>query len=143
TLVQQNKNTLKVDCHNVGEMQTDATRLRQILLNLLSNAAKFTYRGDIHLGAHLDDGNIVFTVRDTGIGISEEALTRIFEAFEQADNTTTRQYEGSGLGLTLCRRFSKSLGGAIEVVSAPGKGSTFTVTLPVGSPQDASHEQRI
>ncbi len=120
----------------VGRIRSDPTKLRQILYNLLSNAAKFTRDGEIGLEVtrEEDDGAqwICFHVADTGIGIKTEQLGNLFEAFTQADASTTRQYGGTGLGLAISRRYCELMGGGIEVESQPGRGSTFTVRLPVG-----------
>jgi signal transduction histidine kinase len=118
---------------DIGTLKSDATKLRQILLNLLSNASKFTEKGTITLAIRRDPWRpqwLEMIVRDTGIGMDNEALARVFEPFTQADGATTRKYGGTGLGLTICRRFSQMLGGDILVTSEPGKGSTFTVRLP-------------
>lgn len=112
----------------------DALRLQQILLNLLSNAIKFTEQGYVHLVVRVeretpDDLLLTFEVSDSGIGIPREALPRIFNPFEQADGSTTRRYGGAGLGLTICQRLIRLMGGEIKVVSSLGKGSTFSFTL--------------
>ncbi|HTB72541.1 MAG TPA: ATP-binding protein, partial [Polyangiaceae bacterium] len=114
---------------------SDINRLQQILKNLLSNAFKFTGSGGVTLtiqraGAEHGEGVLAFSVRDTGIGIPVEKQRMIFEAFQQADGTTNRKYGGTGLGLTISREIARLLGGAIDVVSAPGEGSTFTLRLP-------------
>ena len=115
-------------------MKGDVTRLRQVLLNLLSNASKFSERGLVTFAARRKvdrDGNwIVFEVTDTGVGMTPEQLTRIFQAFSQADSSTNRRYGGTGLGLVISRRFCQMMGGDISVSSESGKGSTFTVRLP-------------
>lgn len=111
---------------------SDQDKIRQIVLNLLSNAAKFTKQGKITVTARIcGDGYCCIDVEDTGIGISEEALIRIFNEFQQADNSTTRQYGGTGLGLTISRNLARLLGGDITVNSQPGVGSTFTLHLPI------------
>ncbi len=118
----------------LGEMQSDQTRIRQVLFNLLSNAAKFTENGVITLTAMretLDERDwLVFAVNDTGIGMNREQLERIFEEFGQAETSTTSKYGGTGLGLTISRKFCQMMRGDISVQSVPGEGSTFTVRLP-------------
>jgi len=109
---------------------SDQDKIRQIVLNLLSNAAKFTHAGKITLAARPDGENLRISVSDTGIGISNEALPRIFKEFQQADNTTTRQYGGTGLGLSISRNLARLLGGDLNVESELGKGSTFTLVIP-------------
>src|SRR6185369_8831406 len=111
-------------------IRTDRQRIGQILKNLLSNAFKFTETGQVSLHISCDAERFRFTVRDTGIGIPEEQLQAIFEAFQQADGTTMRKYGGTGLGLTISRDLARILGGEIRVLSAPGSGSTFTLELP-------------
>ncbi|MGB0127278.1 MAG: response regulator [Rhodocyclaceae bacterium] len=108
----------------------DPVRLSQILLNLLSNAVKFTEHGEVRLAARLDDAMLVFSLSDTGIGMSAEQLGRLFQPFEQADSSTTRNYGGSGLGLAICRRLAELMGGDITVTSKEGRGSTFELRLP-------------
>jgi signal transduction histidine kinase len=119
---------------DIGTVVTDPLKLRQSILNLLSNAAKFTSRGTITLTAARRNNGIgdrlVITVRDTGIGINEDGLERIFKDFSQAERDTTDQYGGTGLGLALTRRFCKLMGGNVTVKSKPGAGSTFTIDLP-------------
>jgi PAS domain S-box-containing protein len=110
---------------------SDQDKIRQIVLNLLSNAAKFTHEGKILLAASQDGDNLRVAVSDTGIGISAEALPRIFKEFQQADNTTTRQYGGTGLGLSISRNLARLLGGDLTVESELGKGSTFTLVIPI------------
>jgi signal transduction histidine kinase/CheY-like chemotaxis protein len=113
-------------------IHSDQDKIRQIILNLLSNAAKFTHSGKISLIAKkISDNYFSVAVKDTGIGISPEATARIFTEFQQADNSTTREYGGTGLGLTISKNLAQLLGGDIEVESAPGKGSTFTLQLPI------------
>jgi signal transduction histidine kinase/CheY-like chemotaxis protein len=115
---------------DVGVIEIDLTRLRQILLNLISNAAKFTEKGAIHVRAERQADWIVFRVRDTGIGMTPDQLERIFDAFAQADSSTTRKYGGSGLGLAICKQYCRIMNGEVTVESTPGEGSTFTVRLP-------------
>jgi signal transduction histidine kinase len=112
-------------------MYVDEEKLAQIIMNLLSNAAKFTERGTIRLGARAADGSVTITVADTGIGIAPDKLGLIFEEFEQADAGATGVYGGTGLGLTIARRLARLMGGDIGVDSTPGAGSRFTLTLPV------------
>jgi signal transduction histidine kinase len=120
----------------LGVMRADLTKVRQILLNLLSNASKFTEKGPIVLAVHRMPGpypeadSIVFAVTDSGIGMSAEQVDRLFQPFVQADASTTRRYGGTGLGLTITRRFCEMMGGTIAVSSEPGRGTTFTVKLP-------------
>lgn len=116
---------------NLSMVYSDQDKLRQIILNLLSNAAKFTHAGKIIVSAKKDERNLMIAVRDTGIGISEEALPRIFKEFQQADSSTTRQYGGTGLGLSISRNLARLLGGELSVDSELGKGSTFTLTIPL------------
>jgi CheY-like chemotaxis protein len=111
---------------------SDQDKIRQIVLNLLSNAAKFTHQGSIVLAARPEgDTHFCISVTDTGIGISNEALPRIFKEFQQADNSTTRQYGGTGLGLSISRNLARLLGGDLTVQSELGKGSTFALHIPI------------
>ena len=119
----------------LGTMHSDVTRIRQMLLNLLSNAAKFTEQGAITLAVDRESdadgaGWVRFAVTDTGIGMTPEQLAKLFQRFQQADASTTRQFGGTGLGLALTKAFTTLLGGDIAVTSHPGEGSTFTVRLP-------------
>jgi signal transduction histidine kinase len=111
---------------------TDRQKVKQIVLNLLSNALKFTHQGTVKIAARYAkrDRAILLSVTDTGIGIASSDLDRIFEDFRQLDNSPTRAYGGTGLGLSICRRLAQMLDGRITVQSTPGKGSTFTLTLP-------------
>ncbi|MHC4729219.1 MAG: CHASE domain-containing protein [Planctomycetota bacterium] len=130
-LIEERNNELELQvADDVGVIEIDLTRLRQILLNLLSNAAKFTEKGSIHVKAERQADWIVFRVRDTGIGMTPDQRERIFDPFAQADSSTTRKYGGSGLGLAICRQYCRIMDGEIAVESTPGKGSTFTVRLP-------------
>jgi signal transduction histidine kinase len=111
---------------------SDQDKIRQIVLNLLSNAAKFTAQGRILLAARADGAQrLAISVSDTGIGISAEDLPRVFAEFQQADNSTTRKYGGTGLGLTISRDLARLLGGELTAESEPGRGSTFTLTIPL------------
>lgn len=105
-------------------------RVRQILLNLVGNAVKFTEQGWVRITPTAVRSSIVVTVRDSGIGIAPENLGLIFEAFKQVDSSTTRRHDGAGLGLAIARRLARRMGGDITVTSAPGAGSTFALHLP-------------
>ena len=137
SLAEQNKNQLHIECPaDIKPIVVDALRLKQILLNLLSNACKFTSGGEVSLriAPVSADGRewVDFTVADTGIGMTPEQMNKLFEDFAQADQTTARQYGGTGLGLAISRRLCRMMGGDITVTSESGKGSKFTVRLPVG-----------
>ncbi len=112
-------------------IETDRLRLEQILRNLISNALKFTKQGSVNLDISANDNTISFTVKDTGIGVPKEKIDIIFEAFQQADGSTKRQYGGTGLGLSISRELAKLLGGEIRAKSEEGKGSEFILTIPV------------
>lgn len=112
-------------------LTTDRDMLKQILLNLLSNAAKFTEQGEIKVSAVRENGNLKLAVADSGIGMKPEALEHIFEEFQQAEKTTASKYGGTGLGLAIVKKFTNLMGGDIAVESEVGKGSKFTVTLPM------------
>ncbi|HEX8700277.1 MAG TPA: response regulator [Myxococcaceae bacterium] len=114
---------------NARFLRTDALKLRQVMLNLLSNAAKFTDSGEVSLGARAEGNELVMTVEDTGTGMPADQLPFIFEKFRQVDGSTTRKVGGTGLGLAIVRELSKVLGGNVEVTSVLGRGSTFTVRL--------------
>jgi len=134
-LVAKSKNRFRLSCApDIGKLSTDQTKLRQTLLNLLSNASKFTKEGEITLAASQQQiqgrGWVVISVSDTGIGMDKEQISRIFDAFSQAELSTTKQYGGTGLGLAISRQFCQLMGGDIEVESVPGKGTTFRVKLP-------------
>jgi signal transduction histidine kinase/DNA-binding response OmpR family regulator len=167
-LVAKNGNTLVIECPaEVGCMHADLTKVRQVLFNLISNAAKFTEKGTITLrvekkaeargqrtevkdqpsgrtavGASSRDSGLLesvsFTIADTGIGMTPEQQARLFQAFSQADASTTRKYGGTGLGLALTKRFCEMMGGSLTVTSVPGEGSTFTAELPARAPETRS-----
>ena len=141
-LVEKNKNIIAVEAPPEACLMTaDVTKVRQLLFNLLSNAAKFTHEGRITLTLepHIKDGGrwYAFKVTDTGIGMTEQQLSKMFQAFVQADASTTRKYGGTGLGLTISRNFCQLMGGDITVESELGKGTVFTAILP-----ERVHEQR-
>jgi signal transduction histidine kinase len=117
-------------------IMTDPLRLRQILANLIGNAIKFTQKGSIHISCNMEAETrlIKFSIEDTGIGIDEHQLQDIFNPFSQADNSSTRQYGGTGLGLTICRQLVHMLGGELYVHSKLGEGSRFWFTLPYQEP---------
>src|SRR6266576_2939402 len=139
-LAEQNKNRLVLEAQeNLGQLTVDPMRLRQILLNLLSNACKFTKQGLVALRVkRVVDGRnwIEIAVADTGIGMTPEQQAKLFEEFTQADSSTARQYGGTGLGLAITRKLARIMGGDVTVTSEPGKGSVFTVRLP-GAAQNA------
>ena len=140
-LVDRNGNRLVVDLPApLGEITSDVVKLRQCLFNLVSNAAKFTTNGTVTIGGRREPDGLVFAVSDTGIGMTPEQLARLFERFVQADNSVTRRYGGSGLGLALTRGFAERLGGSIEVESEAGKGSTFRLRVPLETLPDESPE---
>jgi len=136
TLAARNKNTLSLEF--IGEQRDasgDRTKVRQILYNLLSNACKFTHEGQIHLSAWISEGDdgrdwLTFMIADTGIGIAHDKLEVLFQPFRQADESTTRKYGGTGLGLAITRAFCELMGGRVRAESVPGRGSTFTATIP-------------
>jgi len=116
---------------DIGPLKTDKDKLKQSMLNLLSNSAKFTEQGEIKVAAWRDDGMLKLTVSDTGIGMKQEALQYIFDEFRQADMSSTRKYGGTGLGLAIVKKFINIMGGDIIVESEVGQGSKFTITLPM------------
>ncbi len=134
-LAAKNANRLAVRCPDeIGTMRADLTKVRQALFNLLSNSCKFTDRGTVSLAVAREVGDgedwMVFSVNDTGIGMTADQLAKLFEAFTQADAATTRRYGGTGLGLALSRRLCRMMGGDVTVESEGGRGSTFTIRLP-------------
>ena len=163
----KNGNTLIVNCdRNIGTIYSDSSKLRQALLNLASNAAKFTDQGKITINVWKEEGevlpignseelsadpsrcqqpSIVFQVTDTGIGMTEDQVSRLFGAFAQADDSTTRKYGGTGLGLTISRKFCQMMGGDITVESEFDGGSSFTIRLPIAvtSPKEAQDDREI
>src|SRR5437867_4511693 len=134
-MVERKNNRLGIECpEQLGTMLADRIKVRQCLLNLLSNASKFTDNGVITLSANrIAKGGsywLAFRVSDTGIGMTPEQVSKLFRAFTQADDSTSRRYGGTGLGLALTKKFCQLMGGDVGVSSEPGKGSTFTIELP-------------
>jgi signal transduction histidine kinase len=130
-LIARNRNRFLVDIDpELKTLYTDARKLRQTLFNLLSNASKFTQDGIIQLRVELHSDQVCFQVTDTGIGMTPAQIGRIFQEFSQAEDSTSRHFGGTGLGLTLCRKFMDLLGGEVRVDSRIGEGSTFTVSMP-------------
>jgi two-component system, NtrC family, sensor kinase len=136
-LAEKNQNRLNVEAQeNLGALNADSMRLKQILLNLLSNACKFTKEGEVALRVRkVADGRdwVELAVADTGIGLTAEQQAKLFQDFTQADSLTARRYGGTGLGLALSRKLARMMGGDVTVTSEPGKGSVFTVRLPGGA----------
>lgn len=142
-LMAKNDNQFVVDCpSDLGVMDSDITRLRQALLNLLSNAAKFTDHGTVTLSVRRERrtgaDRVTFTVKDTGIGLTPEQSGRLFESFNQADSSISRKYGGTGLGLAITRRLCRMMGGDVTVSSEKGAGSSFVIDLPVAVPRATS-----
>ncbi len=127
------------DCEGAVEFHTDRQKLRQILFNLVHNAVKFTREGSIHIEtSHADQDHVQIVVADSGVGIPPDALTSIFDEFRQADGTSTREYGGSGLGLTISRKFARLLGASITVTSELNRGSRFVLSVPRQLPESAA-----
>jgi len=145
-LAEQNKNRLVVEAHdNLGSLMVDPMRLQQILLNLLSNACKFTQAGEVALRIRklVDEQRwIEFAVADTGIGMTAEQQAKLFEEFSQAESSTAQRYGGTGLGLAITRKLARMMGGDVTVNSEPGKGSVFTVRLPGDEATGPTQESR-
>jgi signal transduction histidine kinase/DNA-binding response OmpR family regulator/HAMP domain-containing protein len=131
-LTDENENVIAVDCPaDIGSFRSDQTKIKQCLLNLLSNASKFTSNGKLTLTvAREDESHVRFAVADTGLGMTPQQLGLLFQAFSQADASTTKRFGGTGLGLAITKHFCAILGGDVTVESTPGKGSTFTIRLP-------------
>lgn len=132
-LVEKNNNKLIVDSKIKDiKLKNDQTKLRQILFNMLSNAAKFTKEGKITmLIKETDNKNLRFDIIDTGIGMNEEQLVNVFEEFTQAESSTSKDYGGTGLGLPISKKMAEMMGGRIDAKSEVGKGTTFSITIPV------------
>ena len=132
-LVEKNNNKLIVDSKIKDiKLKNDQTKLRQILFNMLSNAAKFTKKGKITmLVKETDNKNLKFDIIDTGIGMNEEQLVNVFEEFTQAESSTSKDYGGTGLGLPISKKMAEMMGGRIDATSEVGKGTTFSVTIPI------------
>ena len=145
-LAEKQGNEVVVECpNNLGAMSADLTKVRQSLFNLLSNACKFTREGRISLVAARERENgrdwLRFEVSDTGIGMTGEQVSKLFEPFSQADRSTTRKFGGTGLGLAITRRFCRMMGGDVTVQSEFGRGSMFTIRLPSEAPHSALETQ--
>jgi PAS domain S-box-containing protein len=126
--------TVSLPPEELPPVRADRRRLRQILVNLLANAVKFTERGSVALTVTRADGAVRFVVDDTGIGIAPDALPLVFEEFYQADSNLTRRYGGTGLGLAISRRLARLMGGDVTATSEPGRGSSFALSLPIAAP---------
>jgi signal transduction histidine kinase/CheY-like chemotaxis protein len=126
------------------QIESDSTRLRQVLLNLVGNAIKFTPEGEVVVSLSYDGQSLAFAVRDTGVGMDDEQLVHLFQPFSQVGGSASRRFGGTGLGLVISRRMAHMLGGEIEVQSAPGRGSTFTLRLEAGTcaPDQLVEERR-
>jgi signal transduction histidine kinase len=125
-----NANMLHVEAApEITIVETDALRLRQCLLNLGSNACKFTYNGLVTIHAHTMDAFVVFDVKDTGPGLNAEQAARLFQPFVQGDQGFNRKFDGAGLGLVITRKLAQLMGGDVSLVSAPGEGATFTLKI--------------
>jgi signal transduction histidine kinase/ActR/RegA family two-component response regulator len=145
-LMEKNGNRLVIDCPaEAGAMRADLTKVRQALFNLLSNAAKFTDHGTVTLTVSRESNDpdwLSFAVTDTGIGMTAEQMSRLFQSFTQAESSTTRRYGGTGLGLAISRHFCRMMGGDIVVRSRPGEGSAFTIRLPADVEAQREQAQR-
>ena len=130
--------TLDKNTMNSISVHSDYTRMRQIIENLLKNAFKFTHVGEIHLGQFISDNMLNIYVSDTGLGIHPDKFSIIFEPFRQIEDSNSRNFGGTGMGLTICKKLVEKLGGFINFESTLHKGSTFTVKLPKESVQSHS-----
>jgi len=139
--VQANGNRLTVTCAHEGLIQSDEVLVKQCLLNLLSNANKFTRNGDIRLRVRQTGPLLAFEVADTGIGMSAQQIANLFQPFVQGDASMTRKYGGTGLGLAITRRLARLMSGDVTVTSTPGAGSVFTLTISTGAEASAKMAQ--
>jgi signal transduction histidine kinase len=144
-MARKNKNTLHIHYNEtLGQMYADQTRVRQILFNLLSNACKFTEQGSVTLNTVRETGKnfdwLNISVKDTGIGMTEEQISKLFQPFSQLGEKGSKKYDGTGLGLVITKKFCTMMGGNIEVKSEYGSGSTFTLRLPMGGNHAGSVE---
>ena len=131
-LVEKNGNKFVIEKpDNIKKLTNDQTKLRQILFNMLSNAAKFTKKGTVKLAITESGDDIKFAVIDTGIGMNEEQLGKVFEEFTQAESSTSKDYGGTGLGLPISKMMTEMMGGRMDVESEAGKGTTFSITIPI------------
>ncbi|MEN0064814.1 MAG: ATP-binding protein [Myxococcota bacterium] len=144
-LFEKNHNVYRCELHEeLGMLVTDALRLRQVLLNLLSNAAKFTHRGTVTLRARRNDlRQLILEVEDTGIGMTDDQLEHVFQEFVQADLSTTRRFGGTGLGLAIVKRIVELMGGTVDVRSTLGVGSTFSIVLPPAEAHPTAPRPRV
>ena len=147
-LVAKNANALRVDCgDDLGAMRADLVKVRQALFNLLSNACKFTERGTVTLTVSQETADripwIIFRVRDSGIGMTPEQMEKLFQAFSQADVSTTRQFGGTGLGLANAQRLAEQCGGNLELAVSEGPGAAFALRLPVCAGIPAEDRERV
>ena len=132
-LVEKNGNKFILENNvSVKNLKNDQTKLRQILFNMLSNAAKFTKERTVTLSISAIEKDIKFAVTDTGIGMNEEQLGKVFDEFTQAEASTAKDYGGTGLGLPISKKMTEVMGGKMEVESDEGKGTTFSITIPLG-----------
>jgi signal transduction histidine kinase len=132
-LIESGGNTLAVSAQGLPNAVGDPTRVRQCLFNLLSNAAKFTKHGVISVEAIVAGNMLTFKIKDTGIGMTDSQMAKIFEPFVQADESTTRKFGGTGLGLAITRKLARIMGGEAQVESRIGQGSTFTLTIALNT----------
>jgi len=139
-VAEKNNNKLNWECASLPYIHSDTIKVRQVLLNLLSNSAKFTEDGNIMLRVKVEGDWLVVTVEDTGIGMTEEQVKRLFMPFVQADESTTRKYGGTGLGLSISKQLCELMGGSIMVRSESGSGTIFTARIPANLDQVHSLE---